>query len=327
MSIALRCRNTFERDKMRSTVVKTIVMLVTLAMCGLSGCDKAPNRIRIGYIPIADCAQLYVAVEKGYFQEQNLDVELVKLGGGAKILEALAGGSVEIGFSNVVSLILSHEAGLGFKAITGGPRANLEHRETGLLVMKGSGIDSLKQLEGKKVAVNTKKNIVELLLLAFLRKNNVNTSSIDFVEVPFPQMLPVLETGTVNAVATIEPFLTFGLQSEATTNLGHYFTEALSELEISTYNASTDWISSNPAITERFRSAMRNATDFCDTNPEELRTIVSEYTSLTPQQVAQITLPYYGFAVDTRSLDTIISLVHSEGWTDTNIRSSALVAE
>jgi NitT/TauT family transport system substrate-binding protein len=99
------------------------ILLLLLLTLNLNSCSdsKKSNTLKVGYIPIADCAQLYVAMEKGYFIDENLNIELLNLPGGAKILEALAGNSVDIGYSNVVSLILARDSGLDFVSLTGGP--------------------------------------------------------------------------------------------------------------------------------------------------------------------------------------------------------------
>jgi NitT/TauT family transport system substrate-binding protein len=311
------------------TVRKILSVIISCSLIYiLQGCHKnSGKRIRIGYIPIADCAQLYVGLDKGYFQKVGIEVDLIKLAGGAKILEALAGGSIDIGFSNVVSLILANDAGLDFNAITGGPRANLEHRETGLLIKKDSKIISLKDLEGKTIAVNTKKNIVELLLLEYLQMNGVNISKIKLVEIPFPRMLQVLDLEQVDAIATIEPFVTFGLEQGGARIMGHYFTEVMPELEISTYNASEKWANSNHEIVNSFRLAIKEATIFANNNTQELIEIIAKHTNLSFEQVSSITLPYFGDNVDKNSLVTIISKVHSKGWIENELNPDSLIAK
>ncbi|WP_353778515.1 ABC transporter substrate-binding protein [Winogradskyella sp. 3972H.M.0a.05] len=276
--------------------------------------ESEPVKLRIGYIPIADCAQLYVGKEQGYFAENGLEVELTKMTGGAKILEALAGGSIDIAFSNVVSVMLANNGGLDFIPITGGPRTNRDHKETGILVLKDSGIKSLKDLEGKKIAVNTRKNIVELFVLNYLEDSGVNTSTIEFVESSFPQMYQLLDSKNVDAVASIEPFVTFSMQTEKVNNLGDYFVSVMSSMEISTYNAEANWINKNKETVEKFRKSISQATDFANNNRSELEYIITKYTSLKPDQVKNIVLPFYGSDIDEKSFGEILNKTKSRGW-------------
>jgi len=282
-------------------------------------------KLKLGYIPIADCAQAYIAKDKGFFEEQGLDIELIKLAGGAKILEALAGNSIDIAFSNVVSVMLANNGGLEFRAITGGPRTNENHKETALMVLENSDIKTLKQLEGKKIAVNTRKNIVELFVLNYLRQNDVDVSDIQFIEVSFPQMYQVLSSKGVDAIATIEPFVTFSKESGGVSSLGDYIIPVLSEVELSTYNVNQKMIDNNSEIVRKIKTAIQKATKFSEDNKKELRTIIANNTSLSEEQVSNIILPYYGSEVDANSFNNILDFVKKEGWITNTLKSSDII--
>jgi NitT/TauT family transport system substrate-binding protein len=316
---------------------KIIIIILAIAVLGFASyyfinkdkTDVKPTneitKIKVGYIPIADCAQLYIAKDKGYFKENGLDVELIKLAGGAKILEALAGGSIDVAFSNVVSVMLANNAGLDFKAITGGPAVDLNHKETGVLVLKDSDIKSLKDLEGKKIAVNTRKNIVELFVTNYLIKNNVDVSKIEFVEISFPQMFQVLDSKNVDAIASIEPFVTFSTKSGKVTNLGDYFVSVLDKMEISTYNASNKYITSNKEVITNFQKAINQATLFSKSNTDELKTIIANNTKLNEEQVKDIVLPLYNNKVDVESFNEILKMVKEKKWVNEDLNSSNII--
>ncbi|MBK9628323.1 MAG: ABC transporter substrate-binding protein [Flavobacteriales bacterium] len=180
--------------------------------------------LRVGYIPITDCAQMYVAIEKGYFAEGSLDVRLEKLAGGPKVLEALAGKSLDIGFSNVVSVFLAKEQGLDFSLIYGGSVEDSLHAFSSILVSGGSNITTLADLRGKTIAVNTRRNIVELALGERLRSNGLTLSDVNLVEMPFPNMESVLESGDVAAIAVVEPFVSFALSHDNSRRISTLFT-------------------------------------------------------------------------------------------------------
>lgn len=276
--------------------------------------DNDLQKIRVGYIPIADCAQLYIAEEEGFFKENGIEIEFVKLAGGAKILEALAGGSIDIGFSNVVSVMLANYGGLDFIPITGGPRTNIDHKESGLLVLEDSGIKSIEDLENSKIAINTRKNIVELFVRDYLKQNGVNTSSIEFIECSFPKMLQLLDSRKVDAVAAVEPFVSFGTQSKEVNNLGDYFVSVMPSMEISTYNADKEWVVNNPEVVGRFKKAIAKSTDFANNNREKLEEIITKYTSLKSEQIKNMVLPYYGSNIDEKSFGTVLNKVKDIGW-------------
>ena len=59
------------------------------------GGGEAPGKIAIGFWPVASGLPLFVAVEKGYFQEAGLEVEAVKFANPNQVAEALIAGRLQ----------------------------------------------------------------------------------------------------------------------------------------------------------------------------------------------------------------------------------------
>ncbi len=310
----------------------SIVSILFISIsCQNSGNQKKRGnqslKIKIGYIPIADCGQLYVGVEKGFFKEENIEVELVKLSGGAKILEALAGGSVDIAFSNVISLILSNSAGLDFRAVTGGPVENINHRETAIMVPNSSSINSPKDLEGLKIAVNTRKNIMEIMLIKYFEKQGLDFSTVKLSEIPFPNMEQVLTLNQVDAITTIEPFVTFSKENGNSKVFSHYFTEVDSIIEISSYNASEKYILNNPDVIKAFQRAIKKSTEYAIKNENEMKEIVSKYTNLSTEQLANVVLPTYTYELSIQRLQGFCDKVYELKWSDNLVNAETIIMQ
>lgn len=303
--------------------VAVIIMLVASAL--MNGCARKPEEVRVGYIPIADCAQLYVGIEKGFFKQEGLEIELLSMAGGAKILEALAAGSVDNGFSNVVSLILARASGLKFIALTGGPIEDEDHKEHAILIPKDSPIGSSKDLEGKTIALNTRKNIDELFVREYLEVNKVDSDKVKFVEIPFPNMESVLLSGQVDAVASIEPFVTFALLHGESKVLDYNYVVLERKVEISAYVVSEDWLQKNRAIADKFIRAFNKATEYALAHESEVRTIITKYTKLDQTQAQQITLPTFGKKLTASELQKMADKIYKRGWIEESIDVSSIV--
>jgi len=308
--------------------MKTIInfSLIWLSVICMTGCDtnKKPGNLKVGYIPIADCAQLYVAIDKGYFKEENLNIELVNLQGGSKILEALAGGSINVGFSNVVSLILSKDAGLDFVSITGGPIEDINHKEHAVIVRK-EDINSPSDLQGKTIALNTRKNIDDLMMLEYLEKHGVNINSVKFIEMPFPRMENVLIQKEVDAICVIEPFVTFALQKETLKAIGYYYTELYPKVEISSYCVSQKWLNNKQETAKRFYHAIQKATTFCREHENEIKDIVSKYTSIDKEQIKNVVLPTFGNNLDQTELQSFADRAYQRGWIKNSVNANDII--
>jgi NitT/TauT family transport system substrate-binding protein len=304
----------------------TVLVLFALALF-FSGCSQKPETVKVGYITIADCAQLYVGIEKGFFKEEGLIIEPVGMAGGAKILEALSATTnpIDIGFSNVVSLILARDAGLNFIALTGGPIEDSTHKEHAILVKNDSPIKVPQDLRGKTIALNTRKNIDEIFVREYLEKNGVNSDEVTFIEIPFPNMESVLLSGDVDAVAAIEPFVSIPLLHGNTRVLDYNYLILEPKVEISTYVVSETWLKNNKKIAERFIRAFNKATDYAIANENEVRTIITKYTKIDEKQAQQIEIPTFGKKLSATSLQGMADKVYKRGWIKTQLNVSTII--
>lgn len=287
--------------------------------------EEGSMRLEVGYIPIADCAQLYVGIDQGYFSAEGLEIELVKMAGGAKILEALAGGSIHVGFSNVISLILASSKGLDFLAISGGSMEDSLHRFSGILVPVESKINGIADLKGKVIAVNTKKNIVEMFLSEVLKENKIESGEFRLQEIPFPNMEKVMITAEVDAIAAVEPYLTFALKNGSARKISDLFTYSESEVEVACYNASGRWVNNNKEVVEKFNAALEMATDFIRKNEDETRSVIAKFTGLSEEQVEEIVLPSFVTGLSVNKLQGLCEKAYERGWTDSEIDAKKLI--
>ena len=264
---------------------------------------RQPDKLLIGYIPIADAAQIYVAAEKGYFKEHNLNVKFVKFAGGAPIIEALNAKSLQLGLTGTVPLLLAASRGVDIVAISGGSVQDKDHAYQALVVPTGSGVTSGSHLQGKVVAINVPKSIDHLFSIAYLRKIHVDPKSVRFISIPFPKMENVLASGQVDAASMIEPFLTAALKSGKYRTISHHIVEVQPRFEMTTYVARRKWMTDNAGVLGRFQKALQQATIFLRTAPEnDLRGVILRYARVPPGAGESMTLPSFGQSLSKRGL-------------------------
>ena len=320
-----------EPNAMRTKILSLLALVVIATVASIFFFAQRDNSVRttlrIGYIPIADCAQLYIAIERGFFADENINTELVSLAGGAKILEALGSKSIDIGFSNVVSLIFARNAGLPFIALTGGPVEDTKHPEHAILVRRDSRFNSVADLSGSRITLNTRRNIDELMVSLLLEKHGIDLSKVTFIEVPFPRMLGVLAAGDVDAIAAIEPFVTFGTQDGSNRILTYNYLDIQPRTEISTYVVGMNWLASNEDTAHRFQRAMTRATRFANQNPDYVREILVKYTRLTAEQFVNVQLPAFTEELTPELLQEMISRMATRGWIREEFSATSLIHE
>lgn len=308
-----------------------LALSLLISSCNRNSKDKETNnkiesKIAVGYIPIADCSQLYVAIEKGFFTDEGLNIEAKEFQGGPQILEALKEGkTIQIGFSNLISLVNANANGINYRAVTGGPVEDEKHIENAIMTLKNDSIKTAKDLEGKIVAVNARKNIIELLFREYMQKNGANPDLVQVVELKFPQMQQALLAKQISAMCIIEPFVTIAKKDEKIKILSNYFTEVLPRIEISSYHADLSWIEKNKEVIEKFRKAMITSTKYCNDNPVEVRKILIKYAKGKPEILKEATLPNFTERISSDNLQVLIEKMQKNAWLNKPIVANNLI--
>jgi NitT/TauT family transport system substrate-binding protein len=291
---------------MRTGLGRRVAMLLVALACavGVSACgddddgggggDGETTTLRVGVIPIADVAPLFLGMDKGFFREQQLKLDPQFAEGGAAITPAVVSGDFQIGFSNTISLLIAASQDLPVQIISQGVLAGKTEEQAwaDLLVLKDGPIKEPRDLEGKTIAVNTLNNICEVTIKASLEKDGVAVDTLKFAEVPFPDMNAALEAGRVDGACVVEPFVSQG-KAGAARGIDPFYVRTAPDLTVATYFTSTQYAEENPDVIDRFVEAMNKSLTYAQSHPDEVRQVLLDYTEIPPEAAEQITLPVW----------------------------------
>jgi len=310
----------------RKFVVKVALGVAALPFLGKSALAQAKGKV--GYMKIVDTAPLYVAMEKGFFKQHGLDLELVPMAGGATILPGVASGDLQVGWSNVISLYQAYVGGFDFKIVCGGAINIKGSNDThALQVLKDSPIKQARDLEGKTVAVNTLNNIVHLMALAWLDKSGATSSKVKFVEIPFPQMEAALVSRRVEAISAQEPFVTSSVGKGVTRVLAHPWSEVAPKFLIASWFASEKWIQKNKEMARSFVQSLNQGVDAIHADIQGTRNIMAKWTGLSPDLANQVALPLYEKSVSEKDLQVTIDLTHKYKLIDRAFKAAEIISD
>jgi NitT/TauT family transport system substrate-binding protein len=271
-----------------------------------------PVRLRVSTIPILDTAPLQVGIAKGFFAAEGLELDTTPTAGGAVGLPALAAGQVQLAFSNLISTVLGARAGMGFKIVAPGSETGASPPDLGGLVARPDRLPSNgKALEGKRIAVNTRHNIIWLYARAWVQATGGDPDRVSYLEVPFPQMADAVAGGRVDAAFIVDPFLSAALRSGTVAVVGWPFATVQPHVPVAQYVATEAYLREHPQTIERFVRAYRRAVDWTNANlgSEELAQIVAGYTRLAPELVRTLALTPYRKTVDAAGIEGVVALM------------------
>ena len=308
-------------------------LALLLAGCGSGGGESAAPSGEGGTTKLAvqetagvPSAFVDFGIEKGFFDKQKLEIDLQPTQGGAATIPALVSGDIQVGGSNVVSLLLASSKDLPIQAIAGGTTAQpAGEKDFGaLLAAKGKGISKPEDLEGKTVAVNTLNNIAEVVVKAALEKQGVDPESIKLSEVPFPEMEPALAKGSVDAAFSIEPFVTQSVQ-KGDEVLGYSYVDTESDMQVGAYAVTNQFAESDPDAVKAFQAAIKETADYVAATRTSSGRSCRRARRSRPQLAKTIVLPKWTGEVDADSVANTAQLMQKYGVVQGEIDPSKLL--
>jgi NitT/TauT family transport system substrate-binding protein len=170
--------------------------------------SAAAEPLKVTFSPWVGLGPLFVAKEKGFFDEEGLEVELIVMEDHKAKFAALAAGEIDVNAMSIDEMLnyLSEEQGYRYLFAVDDSRG-------GDGIVADKDIQTVADLEGKTVAYE--KGIVsELYLGVLLKEAGLSLGDIKAVNMPFNDAGAAFIEGRVNAAVTGEPWLTKAKQSE-----------------------------------------------------------------------------------------------------------------
>jgi NitT/TauT family transport system substrate-binding protein len=183
---------------------------------------------------------------------------------------------------------------------------------TALLVLKGK-INSLKDLEGKRVAVNVINSSAWLHAVAALDKLGVDWTKVRFTEIPFPQMNDPLLNGQVDAIGQVDPFRSALMATDKAEIVSWTYVETAPGTDITQYITLGPWAQKNHETAVKFARALMKGAQFAHTNDAATRDINQAWTGLNPAFKDKVLLPQLGTTVNVAGMARTMELMQKFG--------------
>src|SRR5712671_2808675 len=254
-------------------------LLVLTAVCAIGFCprlaaaaDKVTFVTDFGYN--GRHAYYFVALEKGYYARQNLDVQIVRGQGSADAVKQVAAGTAQIGFADTAAVILGRgndqiPTKLGAIVYARPPHA--------IYVLKDSGIANPKDFEGKKIA-DTAFSAVPKLFDAYAKAADIDASKVTWLVAAADTLPGMLTAGRADGIGQFtvgEPLLAKNAAPKQVLAL------AYADVGLDLYGngiiASDGLIKSNPDLVRRFVTATMQGLKDAIANPQEAGAIMNKH--------------------------------------------------
>jgi NitT/TauT family transport system substrate-binding protein len=274
---------------------------------GDSGGELETTELTVGALPIADYAALYWAQENGFFEEEGLTVTLEPVQGGPIAAQNVATGELDLSFSNTISTSIATQSGLPIKTVV--LTSALGPGGLSVYVTPDSPIQSLEDLDGATIGINAQNNIGDVTLRNLINEEGAEVEP-TFVEVPFPEMLTGVESGSIDVGYSPEPF------SSAALGAGMREVVDLADpegpnagLAVSNFISSDQFIAENPNTVNAFVRAMYAAGEDIEASEEEFRSWLPGVANVPAEVAAEMALPDFFTETDVDEIQRVVDIL------------------
>ena len=274
-------------------------LLGAVLVAALAAPALAQDKVKVGVFPVSSSLPFFVAQDRGYFKDQKLDVEMVRLIGGPPNISGLITNQIDA--AAVLVTIEGMNANLkkpGVAMYISVNGQNAQYQMEQFVVRKGVNARSLADLKGKKImSAPGPANVT--MARAVLAAVGLKDGDYTLDQLDMGQHVNAMTAGTFDAGYTLEPNAAIMRQSGVATTLeaGVIAKYILGDPRANAWVAggviSSDFLKNRPDVAKRYSAAWLKAVDFINANPKEARRHLAKNT-FTPDNVVD-TVPLVKF--------------------------------
>lgn len=243
------------------------------------------DEVTVAVPPLEQNALLYVAVNQGFFANNDLDVTMRNYDSGTTAIKSLLSGGANIAESAEYPFVTAAFQNQSISIIA----CNDEFQNAYIVALNSHGINNISDLKGKRIGVDVG-TIAEFYLGRFLQLNGMNIQDVNLVNIVPAQYVSSIANGTVDALAAWQPFI-----NQIQNQVGGIVTWPLNSAQqaFGILICNNGWLSQHADVAERFLKAFDEAQNFILNNPDGAKVIVQNQLNYTSSYIDAVWLKHH----------------------------------
>lgn len=310
----------------RLPFVATVLVVVTaLSGCGLLGGsddtpEPAPERgsdleksiITLSIMKTTDLAPFHLAWQKGYFDDEGLDVSFVDAPNGGESTNKLIAGEVDIAYASYTPFFLAESRQAAQNS--GGIKIVADASSAGpdscvVVALPTSPVKSVRDMENKRVAITAPNTISDLLVMSAMKANGLDHRSVEWVQTPFPQTADRLTAGEVDAAFVTEPFIEDTKRRAGAVPIFDTAVGPTENLPTAGWASTGDFVKENPKTIAAFQRAMLRGTEEAKADRSLVESLLVEFSGVDEQTAKSATLLTFQSELDATRIQRVPDLM------------------
>lgn len=276
----------------------SLALIGTLVLSSLCACSKSEKKLTTIHLnEVAHSifyAPQYVAIEKGYFEEEGIALELVNGMGADNVMTAVVSGEADIGFMGSESSIYVYQEGAEDYIVN---FAQLTQRAGNFLVGKKAEDDfQWANLKGKTVLGGRDGGMPEMIFEYILKKNGIDPAKdLDIVKnIDFGLTAQAYASGQGDYTVEFEPYAA-SLEADKKGTVVASLGEASGNVPYTAYSAKKSYLKDHQKEILAFTKALQKGMDFVQEHtPEEIAKVIEpQFPETDEKALVAVVKRYY----------------------------------
>ncbi len=278
--------------------------------------------IHVGASSFEANAGAYYALENGFFKQAGLNVDVQPYNGAGAITAAVAGGTLQIGIANPLSIAVARQrGGLPFVIVAPAMLFDPATNPKNLVVAPSSTIRSGKAFDGTTVAVSSLGGVDALCVLSWIDAKGGDAKRVKLTEMPQSLMGDAVFSGRIAAAAIADPANSAAVSAGKVRPLDQCYVAFGKSFLASSWFAKSDWADKNVDTVRRFRAAIDRAGAWATQNPVAAAVVLNKYMNISEERTHEV----HARSVERSMLQPILDLAAKYNFLDRPMDSRELI--
>lgn len=259
---------------------RIVLFVVLLCLFSAGGAMAEMTPVRLAHATWVGYGPLYIAQENGYFEDENIDMELFIIEDEAQYAAALASGNID-GLGNVIDREVIHFAKGTSEVVV----FAMDESAGGDGIIATEEIQSVADLAGKDIGLD-KSSTSYFFFLSILDKYGVDEQSMTFHEMGSSNAGAAFVAGKLDAAVTWEPWLSKSDQREG----GHVLISSaeMPKTIVDVVVLNSDFVAEHPQVPAGLTRSWFRAIDWYRAHPDKGNAIMAEAMGLSTEEMASM---------------------------------------
>jgi ABC-type nitrate/sulfonate/bicarbonate transport system substrate-binding protein len=274
--------------------------------------EAGKNLFTIKYANIQWYDPVYIADEKGWFEEEGLKIQWVGEIPAGQLVPSVASRNIDFANRHTPLILTAIAGGAKLKIVAAGAKTTPERPHMKYLVAENSSIKGVKDFKGKKVAINSFGACSEYVLKEYLKRNGLD-KDVELTVIPDANQEQVLKQGLIDVAVIHSPYYEKALKGGGVREVFNDYIVDKGMSGMLPYFTSEELIREHPEVVRKFVKVLVKASNWTNKNHDEAGRIFAKRRGFDPKYAGSWEYYQNGIVPNDKPVQWWIDLLVREG--------------